>query len=505
MKILPKSLLAVSPVGAALTLSMLLYIATTLMMLTTTSTHNNNGVTTTTMIHAQQRGFMEPEMRMPSGDPSSMKDSEENPFLYRYMPGRDDKRGNARGQMGNPNGRPNSRMPDRMMGGGSFETRAYSSESAGGRPPPGGMNDNMNGHPGVFPENEFDHMEDENERDRDGMNSWAKTKKPGVKADTSYREKMEQFQNSPFMKQRGQQKGGKGGRSRHAEDAYPNEMGAGGGESNLRKKQAEKKKKKSKVPAKPGHANPRYGSKFHYSRASDAEMDGDGPAGSARGQHCFKKASALCSVRVMQENFAGYTKCIFDNRKRFGSDCEEWAGNQGACASDMLQKCSKQNPAATTKCLRDRNAKGDLSNACRDSNFFKSLEQGFDKFDQNYKAAGGESTFETDPGFGGDADDFMKQAHDDAKSQFKAPDMNEIKKTAREAFLKEQKEKYGREFPADFGADAGADFGGDAGAGFGGSGKGFPRGGAGQGGNGQSIPRERQLESGEKLSKVDDL
>ena len=46
-----------------------------------------------------------------------------------------------------------------------------------------------------------------------------------------------------------------------------------------------KKKKKSKVPAKPGHANPRYGSKFHYSRGAETDAEAERSARRARLQH----------------------------------------------------------------------------------------------------------------------------------------------------------------------------------------------------------------------------
>jgi hypothetical protein len=188
----------------------------------------------------------------------------------------------------------------------------------------------------------------------------------------------------------------------------------------------------------------------------------------------------------MQENFAGYTKCVFDNRKKLPKDCEQWAGVQGACAGDMTEHCARQNPVRTTRCLKEKADK--LTTACKESQYFKSLDSGYGKFRDNYKAAGGDDVFEHDPSMFGDA-------FKNAGGSFTDEDMEAIKKAAMESVFSSN------------GAGAGADqqgFGGQQNFGQ------QPPGGAG-GGNGDASglkrapPGSRLTGREEKLEAIDDL
>jgi hypothetical protein len=83
---------------------------------------------------------------------------------------------------------------------------------------------------------------------------------------------------------------------------------------------------------------------------------------------CQMAATDLCSTRMVQENLARFTECVWEHRDRIGSDCKAWAEQQGACAADMVSYCHKLPPLQTAECMKANQEK--LSSACRESAMF---------------------------------------------------------------------------------------------------------------------------------------
>ena len=100
---------------------------------------------------------------------------------------------------------------------------------------------------------------------------------------------------------------------------------------------------------------------------------------------CFRQVSKFCSFRVMQENFAMFSECVYLMRHRVKSNCLVWAENHGKCAPDMISYCPAKDPPSTTECLNQQKSK--LSAACLSSEFFRQMESGYDDFKKGHTSA----------------------------------------------------------------------------------------------------------------------
>lgn len=112
---------------------------------------------------------------------------------------------------------------------------------------------------------------------------------------------------------------------------------------------------------------------------------------------CLKHAIKHCPMRVMHENFAAYTMCVFDNRAKLPGDCEQWATFQGDCVQEMLTNCAGLDPETTTDCMMK--AKNDLSSDCTSSQFFESMEEGYDAYKDRMKRGRDKASFRPDSKF----------------------------------------------------------------------------------------------------------
>ena len=100
---------------------------------------------------------------------------------------------------------------------------------------------------------------------------------------------------------------------------------------------------------------------------------------------CVTASMRVCGNRVMQENFAMFSLCVYEQREKLGGqDCVEWASHPEPCLQDMEKSCQKMNPPSTTSCLMKK--QGQLSDYCRNSPFFQSLVQGFENFNKKASA-----------------------------------------------------------------------------------------------------------------------
>jgi len=122
-------------------------------------------------------------------------------------------------------------------------------------------------------------------------------------------------------------------------------------------------------------------------RAEDANRDPNAPIDVDTDQCMREAAKKGCSMRVMQENFAQFSRCVFDMRESLTGHCQGWAEHQGVCLDEMVRLCSGDSPPETTKCLLAHEA--ELSDMCRDSTYFDSMKKGFEQMMERLEQGGG--------------------------------------------------------------------------------------------------------------------
>lgn len=115
---------------------------------------------------------------------------------------------------------------------------------------------------------------------------------------------------------------------------------------------------------------------------------------------CLKDAVRFCSLSLLHDNFAGFIECLTQSIDKLRPDCQDWGRYHLGCVADVKKFCSGQDPPRTTECLFSKYS--DLTDECKESQFFKSLADGFHHFQRAKERHQGKP-----------AQDFRDKSHED--------------------------------------------------------------------------------------------